>query len=81
MLGQQVFLFVRKIMNQILIKNCGWKWRRLVVFREDEKEIEPSNYSRIFYPKPARVENFSFQIDITFVLVNFLEKDLRNRQF
>jgi hypothetical protein len=39
------------------------------------------NYSRIFYPKPARVENFSFQIDITFVLVNFLEKDLRNRQF
>ncbi len=26
------FFFVRKIMNQILIKNYGWKWRRLVVF-------------------------------------------------
>jgi hypothetical protein len=34
-----------------------------------------------FYPKAARAENFSFQIDITFVQVNFLEKDLRNRQF
>jgi hypothetical protein len=40
-----------------------------------------ASYSRIFYPKPARVENFSFQIDIIFVLVNFLEKELRNRQF
>ncbi len=24
-----------------------------------------------FFPKPARAENFNFQIDITFVLMNF----------
>jgi hypothetical protein len=30
-------------------------------------------YSRIFFPKPAWVENSSFQIDITFVVMTLLE--------
>jgi hypothetical protein len=30
-------------------------------------------YSRIFFPMPTQVKNFSFQINVTFVLMNSLE--------